>query len=235
MFRAPSAVLRFRAPSARLMRCNSETWQHFCLISLCLALSRNISQYLGISRLFGQKNTPAQPRYAAEIPACSLYVPYGEGANMAVREASRMRGTVDTPAAFRPPPDYPERRPDRFRPRRTTTARGQTRAPKRSAIPLSRRRPAAPALPAEAPRAQEPHHEHEPRLRARRRRHAERALPALPRGQGAGRARAHHVRRLVQRPRPSPRGSCRRSTSTTSGSSSTSGGSPAASTPAARA
>ena len=78
-------------------------------------------------------------------------------------------------------------------------AGGKTRAPERNFISSNRERSAAPALQAEAPDPQEPHHEHEPRLRPRRGRHAERALSALSRDEGEGRDCAHHVRRLVQR------------------------------------
>ena len=54
------------------------------------------------------------------------------------------------------------------------------------------------ALPAPPRDVQEPAHEHEPRPRIRRGQASEAALPALPRGEGEGRPRAHHVRRLLQ-------------------------------------
>ena len=43
----------------------------------------------------------------------------------------------------------------------------------------------------------QPHHEHQPRRHHRRGRAAQGALPALPRGEGQGRHRPHHVRRLL--------------------------------------
>ena len=79
--------------------------------------------------------------------------------------------------------------------------------------------PAAPAAPAEAPDLQEPGDEHGARAGLCRGRPAAAALPALPRGEGQGRAGADHVRRLLQRRAGQPVRRSARSTSATTGSS----------------
>ena len=56
----------------------------------------------------------------------------------------------------------------------------------------------SPAVPSARRHVQKPAHEHEPRSGIRRGPPPEAALPALPRGEGEGRARPHHVRGLVE-------------------------------------
>ena len=64
---------------------------------------------------------------------------------------------------------------------------------------MAEQRSAPPALPAEAPDAEEPRHVDQPRAGLFRGRHAEGALPALPRREGQGRHGADHDRRLGDR------------------------------------